>query len=528
MATVAEMQNQITQLTAAVQGLLAQNAAAAAAVPTPAPPPGMMYPGYSPVLGVSNSELQRLGKPTTLSDKSNYYEWLDKFESYLGLINSKFLDMLEVVRDNSAIPVRLADAAEEEAARVLYHVLGSVTSGIPNKLVRSIKDRNGLEAYRLIHNKYAGQDEQGETQLLQNILGFKFSDKMESLEGDILSFEELIAMYESIPESGEMISSKIKKGLLLRQLPEPLRSDILVSATKMKTYEELKIAVLSYLRLKLPPRTQQRGGDAMDVDWVNKGNGKNGKGNGKNGKGGAGQGKGGKNTLCRNCWRPNHTREQCYYNGAPGYPLQRPAADAPMPQRPVPKGKGKDGKGKGKEGKGKGVQVMDPLEPQGQPPAPAPGQDILFIDHIENGAAAAAEVHEPAPAAAAPARRRRNTGMQWMMMGIIMLFTIMAPPADGAMTNVIETTFNSICEIADENTLNAVSGDQHYEWILIDSGAFTSACPPSFCEHIPIKSSKPSRTMALCRACQRRRSRRGRCRRRDPAPSSRRCRRRSW
>ena len=131
--------------------------------------------------------------------------------------------------------------------------------------------------------------------------------------------------------SGETLSGQVEKATILRTLPEPLKSHLLVNAQRFTNGAEVRTAVRDYLMARRewrPPTVMTRERDTsspMDVDAVtwrwqggnNKGKGKDkgkhskGKGKGKD-KDKDGKGKGKRDTECWWCGKCGHTQRDCW------------------------------------------------------------------------------------------------------------------------------------------------------------------------------------------------------------------------
>ena len=268
--------------------------------------------------------------PTWNGDKDQWFEWSFAFRAYCvvsSLISNEDLERAA----GSTTSLLLAGQSPEARARsgTLYYLLVLLCSGKAQVILRSIEVGNGLEGWRVLSARYDRRDTTSTTVLLQANLGFEMSDDLERIPDKLAEFELMIQRYNMT--SGETLSGKVEKATILRTLPEPLKSHLLVNAQQFNNGAEVRTAVRDYLMARRewkPPTAMTRERDTsspMDVDavtwkWLGGNNKGKGKGKGKHSKGKGkgkerykdGKEKNKKDTECWWCGKRGHTQRNCW------------------------------------------------------------------------------------------------------------------------------------------------------------------------------------------------------------------------
>ena len=167
------------------------------------------------------------------------------------------------------------------------------------------------------------------------------SDDLERIPDKLAEFELMVQRYNMT--SGETLSGQVEKATILRTLPEPLKSHLLVNAQRFTNGAEVRTAVRDYLMARrewrpLTAMTRERDTSSpMDVDevtWRWKGGNSKGKGKdkGKHSKGKGkskdkdkdGKGKSKKDTECWLCGKRGHTQRDCWEKQAGRPRVARP------------------------------------------------------------------------------------------------------------------------------------------------------------------------------------------------------------
>ena len=256
-----------------------------------------------------------------------------------GLASGTWLNRLsrwETAVDEEEIPEQF-----REHSRAVYYILAMLCKGRALTIIRTVPEGNGFESWRRLCRRYDRQDDVTQMGLLQRILNFSCGDSVTSVMDKMAELDDMCHRYQRM--TGEDITDTIMKAILIKAVPDPIRTHVRVNASVLNTYEAMRNAVREYIRATLLPQTQPSGSSsstAMEVDMVRKGK----SGKGKEGKGG-GKGKKGSGKFdgtCRWCQKYGHREADCWDKAA---------------GKPRVEGKG-GGKGKkGKDGKGKGRPV---------------------------------------------------------------------------------------------------------------------------------------------------------------------------
>ena len=92
------------------------------------------------------------GKPDVWNpDKTPFLEWDHRWRAYMGMCSTSILSDLQNIREN---PKRVLiysdfDSARQQASNEVYFSLVMLTTGKAATIVRTVRDNNGYEAYRV-------------------------------------------------------------------------------------------------------------------------------------------------------------------------------------------------------------------------------------------------------------------------------------------------------------------------------------------------------------------------------------------
>ena len=98
-----------------------------------------------------------VGKPDVWSlDKTPFVEWDHRWRAYMGMCSTSILADLQNIREN---PKRILiysdfDSARQQASNEVYFSLVMLTTGKAATIVRTARDNNGHEAYRLLRQRF--------------------------------------------------------------------------------------------------------------------------------------------------------------------------------------------------------------------------------------------------------------------------------------------------------------------------------------------------------------------------------------
>ena len=237
--------------------------------------------------------------PTWNGDEDQWFEWSFAFRAYCvvsSLISSEDLERAA----GSTVPLPLTGQSPEARVKsgTLYYLLVLLCTVKAQVILRTVEVGNGVEGWRVLSARYDRRDTTSTTGLLQAILGFEMSDDLERIPDKLAEFGLMVQRYNMT--SGETLSGQVEKATILRTLPEPLKSHLLVNSQRFTNGAEVQTAVRDCLMARRewrPPAAMTRERDTsspMDVDevtWRWKGGNSKGKGKDK-GKHSKGKGKG--------------------------------------------------------------------------------------------------------------------------------------------------------------------------------------------------------------------------------------------
>ena len=241
-------------------------------------------------------------KPQSRDEEiSGFPEWAWQFKQYLRAIDSDMSNMIDEVEGALGTECLLGNMSPEaqNQAKKLYALLTTLLRERPLQLLRSAEQGNGFEAWRLLTTTLAPASKSRSLALLGAITQFPAMSTTNVLE-QLLRLEELFRKYSQA--AGTEVPMELKSALLLRSLPQSVKTHVSMTCSEDCTYEVLRETVVRWERNtqkwtqtlvnQTSPSTDT--GGPMDVDRIkgkDKGKGKNnpkgekGKFGGKSGKG---------------------------------------------------------------------------------------------------------------------------------------------------------------------------------------------------------------------------------------------------
>ena len=211
----------------------------------------------------------KVGKPDVWNpDKTPFLEWDHRWRAYMGMCSTSILSDLQNIREN---PKRVLiysdfDSARQQASNEVYFSLVMLTTGKAATIVRTVRDNNGYEAYRLLRQRFEPENYGKHLTSLTQILKFDFGSNPSEFLDKLIEWEGLIDKYEQ--ETLETISKNLLCAIVVEKAPEAIRMHLLVQCGEKPDWVKLRQTVHDYCYSMIP------GPIAMDVGAITKGRGK--------------------------------------------------------------------------------------------------------------------------------------------------------------------------------------------------------------------------------------------------------------
>ena len=248
---------------------------------------------------------------------TQWQDWSWSFKQWILAISPEMYTAIEEVEQDLSSPCEEATMTDDAIlqGKQLYAILTSMLRERPLQILKSVTGANGFETWRVLNNVLAPTNKTRALALLGAISQFPAMNQGNLLE-QVLRLEDLFRKYEQA--SGKPVPNEMQSAILLRVLPQQVRSHLTITIGDDSTYESMRDMILRWERStqkwssqivtggapQKPSYDDPNGPSPMDVDRVKgwpKGKGKWGKGAGKgSGKDGGkyggknGKGKGGK------------------------------------------------------------------------------------------------------------------------------------------------------------------------------------------------------------------------------------------
>ena len=227
-----------------------------------------------------------LYRPETRDQETEQWmDWRFAFVSYLGVVDAQFAAEIERVESTANEEKLMATMAEatQVRSRELYAILLSFVRNRPAKLVRSVPQSNGYEAWRQLTLEMMPSSRQRQLALITQLTSTRL-DGTKSLGEQLGKYEELVREYERV--SGTTFSEDLKVSTLIAAAPQALQAQLHMSLGPSTTYTSVREKILLYERstakwhtatpLAMPSLSSSSNGPApMEIDRVqDKGKGK--------------------------------------------------------------------------------------------------------------------------------------------------------------------------------------------------------------------------------------------------------------
>ena len=227
----------------------------------------------------------KIEPPPKYTGTGNFEEFAKRFTNYMSLSNVRYGDLMRRAANNptpvltarlDSLDDGLETGTTRKMASVLYYVLAGLVDGPAYVLVDQVEDSNGLEAWRLLYQRYARTNIQNAIMTLVTLVNTKLDDKdfetkFSKWESDITKFERAIE---------KPLYDEIKVGLLIAGTSGKFHDHLCLTTTTTIKYEDIRNVILSYLKTRSLTISTRHGRDSgpipMEIDNINfrKGKGK--------------------------------------------------------------------------------------------------------------------------------------------------------------------------------------------------------------------------------------------------------------
>ncbi|CAK0906965.1 unnamed protein product, partial [Prorocentrum cordatum] len=268
-----------------------------------------------------------LAKPKAFGGNEDEWPgWSFKMLAYLGALDEQMANELTAAMTFPLEEVRNARLLEEGASqrsRQLYFILVLLLEGAALQLIKPVGVGEGYRAWRTLQDMYEPDRPGRHAGLLQELIAFQFPE--DNIVGMLADFDFKVTKYES--QSHERIGDRIKMAILQRGIQdEALRAHLVHNASRLVTWELMRNEVHMVISTRsaisaVPPPVP------MDTSAVEKARREAAwKGKGKKGKEGKGRkGKGDDNSTdqksqaakdraekrCFHCHKTGHVKSEC-------------------------------------------------------------------------------------------------------------------------------------------------------------------------------------------------------------------------
>ena len=242
------------------------------------------------------------GPSTAKEERDQFPDWKHKMKTWLSAVEPELAEDLNKVESARDTPFPMADFSPRTKERSVkfYSILASYTKNEPLRVIKSMTDYNGLEAWRNLIQEHEPYTRGRGLALLNKVLNHKFDNKKTHLE-NLVAFEEAIETYETA--ANDVMSDDVKVSIVMNNMEGPVRQHLLLTVDSKTKFENIRQFLVTYEQTVRWTTTdlinsgKDHGGLAdMDVSRV-KGKGKDKGSKGFKGKGKwrmKGKGKGGK------------------------------------------------------------------------------------------------------------------------------------------------------------------------------------------------------------------------------------------
>ena len=211
--------------------------APSAAVPRPEAATTAAAAGAQPRLGPD----ERLGRPNVFSGAGAQAEteWSDfsfKAQAYFGLEGQDTAMRLKAMEEREAPAQVMADYNDvgQQLAVKVYFGLVMLTSHQALRVVKTVTDSNGFEAYRRLSQRFNPASGGRTLGRLSRILRPDLGGDAATLLDKLTAWEQEIHEYDAVAR--DRLGDQIKTSILLQNVPEAIRVHLTLSVTDTTPY----------------------------------------------------------------------------------------------------------------------------------------------------------------------------------------------------------------------------------------------------------------------------------------------------
>ena len=172
-------------------------------------------------------------------------EWSFLFRAFVEFSVPQYnVDLNRIEADLNAV-LEFSDYSTpvQERAQRLYTILSSYVKGRPLRIIRTVPDKDGFQAWQLLCKEYQPTTRARSLAMAQAIMGYPQFERGRHLDG-LLGLERLIEDFEKISKTPYPDELKISN--VLRCLPNHLRQHLQLNLQDTTTYSQLRAGILSY------------------------------------------------------------------------------------------------------------------------------------------------------------------------------------------------------------------------------------------------------------------------------------------
>ena len=319
-------------------------------------------------------DVQKLYPETFNPKTDSFTTWAEEFERWISAEEANLEPLLKAAASSKEEQVMpMGDDVKRDIRFMWMHLKKLMGDKESKNMVRTVPRENALEAWRLLHRRYAPKTAAVRSNRLRTIMNYPeahANSKSSVVAQVIADYEELNRKFFE-EYSSHAITNEMSKDTLMRIIPRDVENAINLAHIGKNpedlSYDKLKQMIVEHVSVDLPApmdvgmvqaerqQEEQYPHNAQEEEVNSLGSGAKGPGKGKaggwssTGKGGKAPGKGAKQPdgSCRICWRFGHFARNC-----PERTPEQIAAQKKRDDEKGAKGNGKKGgKGKGKKGK---------------------------------------------------------------------------------------------------------------------------------------------------------------------------------